>query len=60
MDRKLTRKLTLNRETLRDLTNQELREVGGGHSEISAIGCNCSGTCTDAGPRCTSPCVCNG
>jgi natural product precursor len=53
------KKLSLNRETLRDLTDQELRHVAGGdHTEASTLGCNCTGTCTGQNPRCRVPCLC--
>lgn len=43
---KLPRKLTLSRETLRILTDDDLREVAGGHSAHEATKCSICPGCT--------------
>ncbi len=53
MEKKLGRKLELSRETVRELTDSELRQVAGGGTIAQLLSCNGCGT--NSSP---STCIC--
>lgn len=58
--RKKSRKLSLHRETLRNLQASDLRRVAGGETNEILTTCACTDTCnTDCG-GCTTSCGCTG
>ena len=54
MKKTASKKLTLNKETLRKLNDAELRKVVGGTGSRRSAGCPCTGTSNPP----TSPTVC--
>lgn len=58
--RKRPKKLTLHRETLRNLQTRELRNVAGGETEEIMTTCACSDPCGTGSCGCTGTCGCGG
>lgn len=58
--RKRARKLSLHRETLRNLQARDLRRVAGGESNEIMTTCACTETCPSDCFGCTASCGCSG